>query len=284
MSTPPCTVRPRPGEGSRATGRRDCAAAQPIVTQGAGNDPAPVRTRPRDESRHGGGTCLAPLCPVPNGPHPRRADHASAGVDVRRGFTVLEMMVAVSIVSLMAAMSLSAYQQFTARADFSSVLGNLVTNVRLTRSEAAGRGVATAFIVDTRNNRWWGVEAPTGWNLGSFDPGSPGTVIAFDTFPTGTGKTVFGPTTGYGSALPAPFATVPVIAGQNPSLPFCSFCDPGTGMGAIVFQPNGAASFAGSPPTGTALGQQFTVQSPTDGRTVLLAVIGRTGMVEVFDR
>jgi len=195
-------------------------------------------------------------------------------------------MVTLSIVTVMAAMSLTAYEQITARANFSSVLANLVTSVRLTRSEAAGRGVATAFIVDTQNNRWWGVEAPTGWTLGSFDPGNPGTVIASDTFPTGSGQTVFGPTRGYGSALPAPFATVPVTSDQTPppSLPFCSFCDPGTGMGAIVFQPNGAASFAGSAPAGTALGQQFTILSPPDGRTVLLAVIGRTGVVEVFEQ
>ena len=193
-------------------------------------------------------------------------------------------MVAVSIFAVMAAMSMSAYEQLTARADFSSVLANLVTSVRLTRSEAAGRGVATAFIVDTRNNRWWGIEAPAGWNLGTFDPASPGVLIVSDTFPTGSGKTVFGPSQGYNQVLAPPFATVPVISGQNPSLPFCSFCDPGTGMGAIIFQPNGAASFLGAPPAGTALGQQFTVQSAADGRTVLLAVIGRTGIVEVFDR
>ena len=203
---------------------------------------------------------------------------------VRRGFTVLEVMVAVSILATMAAMSLSAYEQVTARADFSSVLANLVTSVRLTRSEAAGRGVATAFIVDTQNNRWWGVEAPTGWALSAFDPGNPGTLIASDTFPTGSGKAVFGPSSGYGSLLPAPFATVPVVPGQSPTYPYCSFCDRNSGMGAIIFQPNGAASFAGSLPAGQALGQQFTVQSPTDGRTVLLALIGRTGILEVFDR
>jgi hypothetical protein len=194
------------------------------------------------------------------------------------------MMVTVGIITVLAAMSLTAYDRFTARADFSSVLANLVTSLRLTRSEAAGRGVATAFIVDTANNRWWGVEAPTGWSLGTFDPTSPGTVIASDTFPGGSGKAVFGPAAGYGSALPAPFATVPVVSSQNPTLPFCSFCDRGTGMGAIVFQPNGATSFAGSLPAGQAAGQQFTVLSPIDGRTVLLAVIGRTGLLEVFEQ
>ena len=89
---------------------------------------------------------------------------------VRRGLTVLELMVVLGIVAVMAAMSLGAYDQITARADFSSVLANLVTSVRLTRSEAAGRGVATAFVVDTQNNRWWGVEAPTGWSPGGLRP------------------------------------------------------------------------------------------------------------------
>jgi prepilin-type N-terminal cleavage/methylation domain-containing protein len=205
-------------------------------------------------------------------------------VRVQRGVTVLELMVAVSIVAVMTAMSLGAYDQITARADFSSVLANLVTNVRLTRSEAAGRGVATAFVVDTQNNRWWGVEAPTGWSLAAFDPKSPGTLIASDTFPTGSGKTVFGPATGYGSALPAPFGTVPVVSSQSPTFPYCSFCDRMTGMGAIVFQPNGTTSFSGSVAAQRALGQQFTVQSAADGRTVLFAIIGRTGIVEVFDR
>jgi hypothetical protein len=197
---------------------------------------------------------------------------------------VLELMVVVGIAAVLAAMSAGAYDQITSRADFSSVVGNLVTSVRLTRSEAAGRGVATAFVVDTRNNRWWGVEAPTGWSLAAFDPTRPGTVIASDTFPTGSGKAVFGPAGGYGQRLPAPFASVPVVSTQNPSFPYCSFCDPRTGMGALVFQPTGVTSFAGSVPPGPAQGQQFTIVSPVDGRTVLLAVIGRTGVLEVFDR
>src|SRR5690242_10832251 len=167
-------------------------------------------------------------------PHPRRPDHerATAARKVTpRGLTVLELMVVVGIAAVLAAMSAGAYDQITSRADFSSVVGNLVTSVRLTRSEAAGRGVATAFVVDTRNNRWWGVEAPTGWSLAAFDPTAPGTLIASDTFPTGSGKAVFGPAAGYGGRLPAPFASVPVITSQAPTFPYCSFCDRDTGMG-----------------------------------------------------
>jgi prepilin-type N-terminal cleavage/methylation domain-containing protein len=210
---------------------------------------------------------------------------ASGGAHLRpRGFTVLEMMVVIGIASVMVAMSAGAYEQLTAKANFSGVLGNLVTNLRRTRMEAAGRGVATAFVIDVANNRWWGIEAPVGWSVATFDPANPGTLIVSGTFPTGSGKTVFGPPDGYGAALAPPFATVPVITTQNPSLPYCSFCDPRLGLGAIIFQPTGAASFSGAAVSATAQGQQFTVQSASDSRTVLLAVTGRTGLIEVFER
>ena len=193
-------------------------------------------------------------------------------------------MVTIGIIGVLTAMSLGGYERLNSRAKFSSVLGNLVTTVRQTRSEAAGRGVATAFVVDTRKNRWWGVEAPAGWTLAGFDPGNPGTVIVKDTFPTGSGKTVFGPSTGYGAMLPAPFASVPVVTSQSPELPYCSFCSPDTGMWAILFQPNGTVSFSGGTISPQAQGQQFTIQGPNDGRTVLFAFIARTGVVEVFEQ
>jgi hypothetical protein len=193
------------------------------------------------------------------------------------------MMVAVALVAVVAAMSLSAYDRLTSQATFSGVLGNLITSLRRTRVEAAGRGVATSFVVDTANNRWWGIEAPVGWTVDSFDPTAPGKVIVSGTFPTGSGKTIFGPTAGYGAVLPAPFATVPVISSQHPGLPYCSFCKP-EGLGAIVFQPNGTASFSGGPSAPLPQGQQFTIQSPLDGRTVLIAVVTRTGLVEVFEQ
>src|SRR5262249_29332445 len=107
--------------------------------------------------------------------------------------------------------------------------------------------------------------------------------IVSDTFPTGSGKAVFGPPAGYGSTLPAPFATVPVVTSQSPSLPYCSFCSPDTGMGAVIFQPNGVASFSGGPLSGQAQGQQVAIQSASDGRTVLFAFIARTGVLEVFE-
>ena len=231
---------------------------------------------------------LASIRRVLHRPHPRSADHARPGArtaPVRpRGITLLEVMLVVGLVAVLTAMSLGGYERLTSRANFSSVLGNLTTSLRRTRSEAAGRGAATAFVVDTRSNRWWGLEVPAGWTLAGFDPGSPGIVIVSDTFPTGSGKAVFGPEAGFGAALPAPFATVPVLRAQSPALAYCSFCNPDTGMGAIVFQPTGAASFSGGTLAPGSQGQQFTIQGPNDGRTVLLAVTDRTGVVELFEQ
>jgi prepilin-type N-terminal cleavage/methylation domain-containing protein len=215
--------------------------------------------------------------------HSPAAGSAGLGGTRAAGFTILEMMVTVALLAVLAAMGLAAYDRLTSQANFSGVLGNLVTNLRRTRVEAAGRGVATSFVVDTAANRWWGIEAPLGWTVDSFDPAAPGNVIVSGTFPTGSGKTIFGPAGGFGTALPAPFSTVPVISSQAPALPYCSFCN-AKGVGAIVFQPNGTASFSGGPTVPLPQGQQFTVQSPVDGRTVLVAVVARTGLVEVFDR
>jgi prepilin-type N-terminal cleavage/methylation domain-containing protein len=215
--------------------------------------------------------------------HRRAALFSPIARNCASGFTALEMMVTVALVAVLAAMGLAAYDRLTSQATFSGVLGNLVTSLRRTRVEASGRGVATSFVIDTANNRWWGIEAPIGWTLDSFDPTAPGTVIVSGTFPTGSGKAIFGPATGYGSILPAPFATVPVISSQHPVLPYCSFCKQ-AGLGAIVFQPNGTASFSDGPSAPLPQGHQFTIQSPLDGRTVLIAVVARTGLVEVFER
>jgi prepilin-type N-terminal cleavage/methylation domain-containing protein len=212
----------------------------------------------------------------------RRRSTPALGVR-ERGFTLLEIMVVVALIAVLSSMSLSAYDALTSRANFSSVLGNLVTSLAQTRMEAAGRGVDTAFVVDTRNNRWWGVEAPSGWSVAGFDPNNPGTVIVRATFPTGSGKAIFGPPDGYGKTLPTPLAKVPIIPSQNPAFPYCSFCDPATGMGGIVFHPNGSATFSGATVSSGLVGQQFTVYGTAGGRTVLIAVTGRSGWVEVVE-
>ncbi|MCI0571755.1 MAG: prepilin-type N-terminal cleavage/methylation domain-containing protein [Myxococcaceae bacterium] len=192
------------------------------------------------------------------------------------GFTLLELAVALAIAAILTALSVAALDGLRTRASFSNVSARIAQGVRQTRAEAFGRGVATAFIVDTVDGRWWGVEAPDGFDVDAFDPAAPGTVIVSGSFPEGI---TFGPTDGYGASLAAPFAGVPVTSA-------CSFCrDAGTnqGFGAVVFEPRGGARFLGAP---RAMGHQFTLTGTHRGatRTLAVAILGLSGVVETFER
>lgn len=209
-----------------------------------------------------------------------------------RGFTLIELAIVLAIVSILAGLSLSALQAMKTRATFSNVSAEMAMAVRRTRAEAFGRGTPTAFVVDTVGKRWWSLEAPGGVNLDSFDP----TLALFDANATLQARLItsgklgtaasFGPSAGYGVALQAPFAAIPVLSTQSPALPYCSFCrasGTNTGFGVIQFSPAGRTTFSGGP---AGLGQQFTLTglSGNATRTVLVAVVARTGAVEIQEK
>ena len=206
-------------------------------------------------------------------------------VQTQRGFTLLEIAIAMAIITIVAALSFAAIGGMRKRATYANVTTEAAMGVRRMRAEALGRGLSTVFVVDTAGGRWWGLEAPAGGfgltELDAFDADAPGEVIASGTLPEGVS---FGPTT-HLKALAAPFAGVPVTSTQAPTFPYCSFCrDTGTnkGFGAVVFSSNGTATFVGAP---SAVGHQFSLRG-TDGkvtRTFTVAIIGRSGVVEVFE-
>jgi len=97
---------------------------------------------------------------------------------------------------------------------------------------------------------------------------------------------VFGPSGGYGVALPAPFTGIPILPSQSPNFNYCSFCNtgsPNSGFGEILFEPAGNAQFSGGP---AGLGQQFTMQSTFQGRTrtTAVAITAFSGVVEKFEQ
>ncbi len=204
------------------------------------------------------------------------------------GFTLIELAVVLAVIGVVAAMVLGGIEAVRKRASFSGALGDITTSLRKTRAEAFGRGIYTAFIVDTVGGRWWAIEAPNGISLSTFNPSVPGTVILSGSLPNGT---VFGPTGGYGLALPDPFAGIPILSGQLPNLNYCSFCNtgpPNQGFGEILFEPAGSVQFSGGPP---GVGQQFTlqgtVQSPSGGasvRTSAVAITAFNGVIEQFEQ
>ncbi len=203
------------------------------------------------------------------------------------GFTLIEVVVVLAVIGVVAAIIFGGFEAVRKRASFSGSVGDIVTSLRKTRAEAFGRGTYTAFIVDTVGGRWWGIEAPNGINLSTFNPSAPGTVILSGTLPNGT---VFGPTGGYGLALPDPFAGIPILSGQLPNFNYCSFCNtaaPNQGFGEILFEPAGSVQFSGGPP---GAGQQFTLQGTIQSsagvsvRTTAVAITAFTGVIEQFDQ
>jgi prepilin-type N-terminal cleavage/methylation domain-containing protein len=204
-----------------------------------------------------------------------------------RGFTLLEVATVLAIIAIVSALGLGAISLLKKSTDYAGTIGNLVGTVRRTRSEAFGRGINTAFVIDTTGGRWWAVEAPTGWSLNTFVPSSPGTVIVSGSLPTGV---TFGPAAGYGAVLPDPFSGISTLFSQTPSpnYTYCSFCNttaPNAGFGAILFDTTGGASFMAGHSSAVA-GEQFTVQGNSGSlvRTTAVAIVGRTSVVEKFEQ
>lgn len=220
-----------------------------------------------------------------------------------RGFTLIEMMTVLAIAGVLAGMSAVALSRMKTRGSFSSATGDFLATLRTARAEAFARGNPTVVVVDAQAGRWWSVEDVAGtFSLASFDPASPAPapdrLIYAGQLPAGTS---FGPDDGFGSALPPPLSGIPtgflnvVLADGGagvvdvtvdggsaaPNFKYCSFCDPGTGQGAIIFLPSGGATFSGGPLT---VGQQITMEDATSdaGATgiIAFAILGATGAVE----
>ena len=222
----------------------------------------------------------------------------------------MELMLTVIIVSILAGLSSAAFSRMKTRGNFSSATGDFLSTLRAARAEAFARGNPAVLVVDTAAGRWWAIEDVLGtFSLASFNPATPAPanpdggmgdrLLYSGSLPAGVS---FGPQAGWGNALPPPFSGVPtgyvnvVLADGGfggtvdisadggsaaPNFKYCSFCDPGTGQGAITFLPSGGATFSGGPLT---VGQQITMEDATSdaGATgiIAFAILGATGVVE----
>jgi prepilin-type N-terminal cleavage/methylation domain-containing protein len=211
-----------------------------------------------------------------------------------RGFTLIEMVVAMAIVGIMAGLSIAALSGLKKRGNFVSATGDLLEGLRLTRAEAFSRQAPCIFIIDTVGNNWWSiVDVANTFNLSTFAPAtpapSPAILLASGTLPTGV---IFGPSTspgGYGANyLPAPYGGIPGNASTSPTYPYCTFClstGGNAGFGSISFYGAGSAVFSAN--SSSWIGHQFTIQSPQPGgsglQTMTFAVVARTGASATFE-
>jgi prepilin-type N-terminal cleavage/methylation domain-containing protein len=204
-----------------------------------------------------------------------------------KGFTLIEMVTAMVIVGILAAIGMGSLTSMKRRGNFVSASGDLIVGLRKTRATAFGRGTTTVFVIDTVGGRFWGIEdVNSAFALAGFNPATPAPagykLITSGTLPTGV--TFTGATNGYGRALPTPYAGIPSFSGSPtpPNFPYCSFCvtaAPNVGFGSIQFDPGGGARFSSGP---VAVGQSFSVQGQTVNALMTFAVIGRTGTAETF--
>jgi len=224
-----------------------------------------------------------------------------------RGYTLVELVVTLAVASVLAGMSAVALSRMKTRGNFASATGDFLSTLRTARAEAFARGNPAVVVVDPQLGQWWSVEDVAGaFSLASFDPlnpaPAPARLIYSGQVPPGT---IFGPATGFGSALPPPLSGIPtgyvnilladggsggvadisVDGGSSaPNFKYCSFCDPGSQRGAITFLPSGGATFSGGP---LSVGQQISMQDVQsgDGGTgatgiMDFAVVGATGSSE----
>jgi len=194
-----------------------------------------------------------------------------------RGFTLIEIAIALAIMAVIAAMGLGALSRLKDRGNFASATGDLIT---------------TVFVIDTVGARFWGIEDVNGaFDITTFNASNPAPA-GFNLLVSGTlpnGVTFNGATNGYGAALPQPYVGVPSYSGSSPApnFAYCSFCrttTPNLGFGAISFDTSGGARFNAGP---AAVGQSFSVvgqsQGATGAQTVMTyAVVGPTGTADTF--
>src|SRR5437870_13785293 len=91
-----------------------------------------------------------------------------------RGFTMVEVMTAVGVIGVLAAMSIVAMNRVKTRGNFSSGTGDFIATLRTARAEAFARGNPTVVVVDVAAGQWWSIEDVNGdFSLASFNAATP---------------------------------------------------------------------------------------------------------------
>jgi prepilin-type N-terminal cleavage/methylation domain-containing protein len=213
-----------------------------------------------------------------------------------RGFTLMEMMVAIAIVGVVAALAYSSLARGRPRATLATAateLHSILHGARMS-AVASSHDVAVLLFPSTSGSSGslgrvivyedgnFDFFAAGTVSFSSYDPtsnlaGSLSQIITTYDLPSGV---VFGPSTGMGAgkALAAPLAGIDVTHD-------CSFCDTASvRRGAIRFDSRGRATFFdGSGPRTVTGGGAFSLTSSDVGGLKVFAIVAATGAVRLVN-
>jgi prepilin-type N-terminal cleavage/methylation domain-containing protein len=205
----------------------------------------------------------------------------------RRGFTLVELGVVVSIVAITSALGFNAFQSLKKASQYTDTANDLVGTLRRLQAEAFGRRGSTVFVLSPDTGKYWAlVDNDNNFSAATWKPSDPlagpsspdagpgpavDQLLAAGELP---GQVVVGPANGFGKALPAPFNTV---GAATP----CTFCVSGAegNVGAVTFFNNGTALLSGT----DALSGSFTIFDAKRQRRTTVAIVARTGAVASFE-
>lgn len=194
------------------------------------------------------------------------------------GFSLIEVSVAVLALAVLSAMGFNALTNIRKRSAYANGANDFLTALKRARTDAFSESVPVVLVVQPSTGRYWRIaDVQSDFVLASFDPAVPVPTTQTKTTDRllGSGQleapASFGPTTGYGSALPAPWALVPASNA-------CTFCV--SGIGSITFQQDGTAAFSGTQPAGGSV--SITSSESSNSRTY--AVLALTGAINVFEK
>jgi prepilin-type N-terminal cleavage/methylation domain-containing protein len=166
---------------------------------------------------------------------------------VRRGFTLVELIVVVAIIGILAAVAVAGMKSSKASSSLTSTVLTLQTTLQGLRAKALseqrdhvfvivnGDGTGCGFFNSTGCARWYILASPNpaAWTFAAFDPKSPGLNAAEVVDSDSLGSVLLQPAVA-GRLGPKPFDTVKVF---DPLM--TRTCPNGGGCAAFRFKANG---------------------------------------------
>ena len=213
----------------------------------------------------------------------------------RRGFTLIELMVVVSIIAITTAMTVFAFGRQKPRRQLDGMALELRAQLMGARQTALATGTPVAavvfpdFVTGTgtgrivfyRDGDFSLFSTAAAVNLDNLDAAAPASGARSEILDTLDldNSVVVGPATGQGASaiMPAPFSGIAINVA-------CAFCTGADRRGAVVFQPNGTVTFQdrAGPPLPLPQGASLSLTRAESEEVRTIAIAASTGLMQTL--